>query len=92
MNKTELVEALANGTGKTKVEASRFLETLIMTVTDVLKKGDQIVIPGFLSLSTGHRAARPGRNPQTGKAIQIKAARVVKAKAGKSLKEAVQEG
>ncbi len=91
MNKSELVDALANGSGLTKADASRVLETFMITVTDALKGGDQVVIPGFGSFSTGNRSARTGRNPQTGKTIQIKASRVAKFKAGKNLKEAVQE-
>lgn len=91
MNKSELVEAIANGSGLTKAAAGRVLETFMTTVTDVLKKGDQVVIPGFGSFSTGKRSARQGRNPQTGKPIQIKASVVAKFKAGKNLKEAVQK-
>ncbi|MGJ0489484.1 HU family DNA-binding protein [Methylobacter sp.] len=91
MNKTELVEAMASGAGITKAAASKVLETFMTTVTDVLKKGDQVVIPGFGSFSTGKRSARTGRNPQTGKTIQIKASVVAKFKAGKKLKEAVQD-
>ena len=90
MNKSELVEALANGSGITKAAASRVLETFVDTVTVALKRGDQVVLPGFGSFSTGNRSARTGRNPQTGANIQIKASRVAKFKAGKSLKEAVQ--
>lgn len=91
MNKSELIEAIANGSGVTKAAASKVLEVFMATVTDVLKSGDQLVIPGFGSFSTGLRAARTGRNPQTGKVIEIKASRVAKFKAGKTLKEAVQE-
>ncbi|AHE66445.1 HU family DNA-binding protein [Legionella oakridgensis] len=91
MNKSELVEAIANGSGVTKAAASRVLDVFMATVTDVLKKGDQVVLPGFGSFSTGNRSARTGRNPQTGETIQIKASRVAKFKAGKSLKEAVQK-
>jgi len=91
MNKSELVEALADGSGITKAAASRVLETFVHTVTDALKSGDQVVLPGFGSFSTGNRSARTGRNPQTGATIQIKASRVAKFKAGKALKEAVQE-
>ena len=90
MNKSELVEALANGSGITKAAANRVLETFVDTVTVALKRGDQVVLPGFGSFSTGNRSARTGRNPQTGATIQIKASRVAKFKAGKSLKEAVQ--
>jgi len=91
MNKSELIDALATGAGITKVSASKVLDTFMSTVTHVLKNGGQIVIPGFGSFSTGNRAARTGRNPQTGKVIQIKASRVAKFKAGKKLKEAVQK-
>ena len=91
MNKSELIEAIASGSGVTKADASRVLDTFMMTVTQALKKGDQVVLPGFGSFSTGNRSARTGRNPQTGATIEIKASRVAKFKAGKSLKEAVQE-
>ena len=91
MNKSELISALASGSGVTKVVASRVLESLIDTITDTLKNGEQVVLPGFGSFSTGCRAARAGRNPQTGATIQIKEARVAKFKAGKGLKEAVQQ-
>lgn len=91
MNKSELIDAIANGSGVTKADASRVLDTFMMTVTDALKRGDQVVLPGFGSFSTGNRSARTGRNPQTGATIMIKASRVAKFKAGKSLKEAVQK-
>ena len=92
MNKTELVEAIATGSGVTKADASRVLEMFMSTVTEVLQGGDQVVLPGFGSFAIAHRSARMGRNPATGEEIQIKAARVAKFKAGKKLKEAVQEG
>lgn len=92
MNKSELVEAIAHGSGVTKADANRVLDTFMMTVTDALKSGDQVVLPGFGSFSTGNRSARTGRNPQTGQTIQIKASRVAKFRAGKTLKEAVQKG
>ena len=91
MNKSELIEAIASGSGVTKADASRVLDTFMITVTDALKSGDQVVLPGFGSFSTGNRSARTGRNPQTGEKIEIKASRVAKFKAGKSLKEAVQD-
>lgn len=91
MNKSELIEAMANGSGVTKADAHRVLQTFMETITNALKSGDQVVIPGFGSFSTGNRSARTGRNPQTGKTIEIKASRVAKFKAGKALKEAVQE-
>ncbi len=90
MNKSELVNVLANVSGVTKIVASRVLDAFMNAVTDALKQGDQIVLPGFGSFSIGERAARKGRNPQTGAEIDIKASKVAKFKAGKSLKEAVQ--
>lgn len=89
MNKSELIDAIADGAGITKVSASKVLEVFTQTVTDVLKNGDQVVLPGFGSFSTSVRSARVGRNPQTGQTINIRAARVAKFKAGKSLKESV---
>lgn len=91
MNKSELIEAIASGSDVTKTEAGKVLDIFMKTITDALKSGDQVVLPGFGSFSTGLRSARTGRNPQTGAAIEIKASRVAKFKAGKSLKEAVQE-
>jgi len=91
MNKSELIDAIAAGAGITKITAAKVLDTFMSTVTDVLKDGGQVVLPGFGSFSTGNRAARTGRNPQTGKEIQIKASCVAKFKAGKNLKEAVQK-
>lgn len=91
MNKSELVDSIATGSGVTKADASRVLEAFMTTVTDALRSGDQVVLPGFGSFSTGNRSARTGRNPQTGEAIAIRASRVAKFRAGKALKEAVQE-
>jgi DNA-binding protein HU-beta len=90
MNKSELVDAIASGSGLTKADAGRVLETFTSTIIDALRSGDDVVIPGFGSFSRTNRSARTGRNPQTGKVIQIKASRVAKFKAGKNLKEAVQ--
>ena len=91
MNKSELIDAIASGSGLTKTAAQTALDSFIDVVKDALRSGDQVVLPGFGSFSTGNRSARTGRNPQTGQVIQIKASRVAKFKAGKSLKEAVQE-
>jgi DNA-binding protein HU-beta len=91
MNKSELVKAIAHGSDVTIADANRVLDVFMSTVTDALQKGDQVVLPGFGSFSIGNRSARTGRNPQTGQTIQIKASRVAKFKAGKTLKEAVQE-
>ncbi|HVT62957.1 MAG TPA: HU family DNA-binding protein [Legionellaceae bacterium] len=91
MNKSELVEAIANGAGVTKVTASKIVEVFTNTITNALSKGEQVVLPGFGSFSTSVRSARTGRNPQTGQTIQIKASRIAKFKAGKKLKDAVSE-
>ncbi|PJD95568.1 MAG: DNA-binding protein [Legionella sp.] len=91
MNKSELVDAVASRSGMTKADTSKVLDTFMATVTDVLVGGEQVVIPGFGSFLTGNRPARTGRNPQTGKQIEIKASRVAKFRAGKKLKEAVQQ-
>lgn len=91
MNKSELVDAMASGSGLTKADSGKVLETLINIVINKLQSGERVVIPGFGVFEIGNRSARTGRNPQTGKVIQIKASRVAKFKAGKTLKEAVQE-
>lgn len=92
MNKNELIEAVASEAGTTKAAASKILAAFIATVTGELKAGGQVVLPGFVTMKVGHRAARTGRNPQTGEAIKIAATRVAQFKVGKQLKEAVQEG
>lgn len=92
MNKSELVYAIASSSGNTKVDTARFLDVLVATVTDALKNGDQVVIPGFGTFSVANRSERMGRNPQTGAAIKIGSSTVAKFKAGKTLKEAVQQG
>ena len=91
MNKSELVNAMASGAGVTKADASRVLESFMETVTETLKQGDQVVLPGFGSFATAHRSEREGRNPTTGQKITIAAKTVAKFKAGKKLKEAVAE-
>ncbi|MGQ3892208.1 HU family DNA-binding protein [Legionella sp. CNM-4043-24] len=91
MNKGELVDKAANLAGTTKVETARVLQAFTDVITEALKNGDQIVIPNFGTFSVVNRAARDGRNPQTGETLKIKASKAAKFKAGKSLKEAVQE-
>ena len=90
MNKSELIESIAHHSGVTKADAARVLDAFITTVTKTLKNGESIVLTGAFSLSVGHRAARKGRDPRTGKEINIKASRVVKFKTGKLLKDAIQ--
>mgnify|MGYP000448155118 CR=1 FL=1 len=90
MNKNELIDALATKSEITKKDASKVLEAFVATITDTLSDGEQIVLPGFGTFSVGMRSARKGRNPKTGEEIEIKASRVAKFKAGKALKDAVQ--
>ena len=87
MNKADLVSALAEKTGATKKAAEASLDALTETITDALKKGEKITLVGFGSFEVKKRAARKGRNPQTGEEIKIAASKVFKA--GKSLKDAV---
>lgn len=89
MNKAELVEAMAEGAGLSKADAKRALDAFINTTTGALKKGSRVALVGFGSFSVSNRAARKGRNPQTGKEIQIKAKKVVKFKAGADLADKI---
>ncbi len=89
MNKQELIENIARSADITKAAAGRALDSMIESVTGSLKNGDSVVLVGFGTFSVRDRAARMGRNPQTGEEIQIKAARVPAFKAGKALKDAV---
>ena len=89
MNKTELIDATAAAADLSKADAGRALDAVVETVTDTLKKGDQVSLVGFGTFAVKHRAAREGRNPQTGATIQIKASNVPGFKAGKALKDAV---
>jgi DNA-binding protein HU-beta len=85
MNKAQLVESMAKDAKITKADAKRALDAFITTTSKALKKGDRVALVGFGSFSVTKRAARKGRNPQTGKEIQIKAKKVVKFKAGTEL-------
>ncbi|MGJ8524741.1 DNA-binding protein HU-beta [Halomonadaceae bacterium LMG 33818] len=89
MNKSELIEAIAASADISKAAASRALDAMIDSVTDSLKKGDSVALVGFGTFSVKERAARTGRNPQTGKPIKIAAAKVPGFKAGKALKDSV---
>lgn len=89
MNKTELIEAIATESGLSKADAKRAIEAFVSTTTSALKKGDRVALVGFGSFSTSDRAARKGRNPQTGKEITIAAKKVVKFKAGAELSVSV---
>ena len=90
MNKSELIDAIATNANLTKADAGRALDALIKTIESTLKAGDSIALVGFGSFEAKERAERTGRNPQTGAAITIAAAKVPSFKAGKALKEAVQ--
>ena len=85
MNKSELIDAMASAADCTKSQAGAALDAFCESVTNTLKKGDKVTLVGFGTFSTSKRAARMGRNPQTGKEIQIKAKTVAKFKAGKDL-------
>ncbi len=89
MNKTELIESIAEKAGITKAAAKVALETFLGDVEGTLKKGDRVSLVGFGSWSVSERAAREGRNPQTGQTIQIAAKKVVKFKAGSELTAAI---
>ena len=85
MNKAELIDAMAAESKLTKVDAKKALDAFISATTKSLKKGDRVALVGFGSFSIAKRAARKGRNPQTGKEIKIAAKKVVKFKAGNDL-------
>ena len=89
MNKSELVEKIAEGADISKASAARALDSFIGTVTEELASGGEVALVGFGTYKVNDRAARTGRNPQTGSAIQIAAAKAPAFKAGKALKDAV---
>ncbi|HDS1721819.1 HU family DNA-binding protein [Pseudomonas putida] len=89
MNKTELVDAIAEKADISKAAASRALEAVVESITDTLKKGDKVALVGFGVFSVSERSARTGRNPQTGAEIAIAASKLPTFKAGKQLKDAL---
>ena len=89
MNKTELVAAIADQAGLSKKDAEKALKAFTDTVAAELKKGEKVQLVGFGTFEVSKRAAREGRNPQTGKAMKIAASKAPKFKAGKALKVAV---
>ena len=89
MNKTELIDAMAKEAGLSKKDTEKALKAFTDTVTATLKKKDKVQLVGFGTFETKKRAARTGRNPQTGKEIKIKASIAPSFKAGKALKDAV---
>lgn len=89
MNKSELIDAIAEKAGLTKADAGRALDGFLKTVEESLTKGEPVVLVGFGTYSVKERVERKGRNPQTGEEITIKAAKIPSFKAGKFLKDAV---
>ncbi|MCD7835402.1 MAG: HU family DNA-binding protein [Lachnospiraceae bacterium] len=89
MNKTELVAAIAEEAAISKKDAEKAVKAFTDVVTEQLKKGDKVQLVGFGTFEVTERAAREGRNPQTGKAMKIKASKAPKFKAGKALKDAL---
>ncbi|MCK7493202.1 MAG: HU family DNA-binding protein [Comamonadaceae bacterium] len=87
MNKTDLIAHIAQQADLSKASAGRALEALIEGVQDALKNGDSVTIAGFGTFDVSDRAARTGRNPRTGEAIEVKAAKVPKFRPGKALKD-----
>ena len=89
MNKSELIDAIAASAEISKAAAGRALDAMTASVTKALQEGEQVVLVGFGTFSIKERAARTGRNPQTGEPIEIAAAKIPSFKAGKALKESV---
>ena len=89
MNKQDLVSAVADASGLTKADAAKAVEATFDAITGALKKGGEVRLVGFGTFAVGKRAARVGRNPRTGAAIKIKAAKVPKFRPGKALKDAL---
>ena len=89
MNKAELIEQISKNAGITKTQANEVIESFTGAVSATLKKGDTVTLVGFGSFSVSSRAARNGRNPQTGETIKIKARKVPKFKAGKEFKDKI---
>ncbi|MBW5291189.1 MAG: DNA-binding protein HU-beta [Candidatus Ruthia sp. Asou_11_S2] len=89
MNKSKLIDVIATKTGLTKADAGKALNATMDAITGAMSKGESVQLIGFGTFLVRDRAARTGRNPQTGAQIQIKASKVAAFKAGKMLKEAV---
>lgn len=89
MNKTQLITAIAEKTELSKKDAEKVLTAFVDTVTDELKNNNKVQLVGFGTFEVTERAARAGRNPQTGETIQIQASKLPKFKVGKALKTAI---
>jgi DNA-binding protein HU-beta len=92
MNQTELIAAVAERAGLTKADAGKAVEALVGTVTDVMKRGDEVRITGFGTFGISERGERQGRNPQTGAPITIAASKAARFTAGKAVKDALNGG
>lgn len=92
MNKTDLVNAVAEASELSKKDTAKAVDAVFQTIMDSLKSGDKVQIIGFGNFEVRDRSARKGRNPQTGEEIQIPASKVPAFRAGKALKDAVKEG
>jgi DNA-binding protein HU-beta len=90
MNKGELIDAIAQESGLSKKDSNAALEAITGAIEGALKSGDKVSLIGYGTFSVGARAARTGRNPQTGKAIQIAAKKTIKFKAGAELDDTIQ--
>jgi DNA-binding protein HU-beta len=89
MNKAELIDAMANESGLSKADSKKALDAFVSATSAAMKNSDRISLVGFGSFSVTERAARTGRNPQTGKEIQIAAKKVIKFKAGSDLTDGI---
>jgi len=89
MNKTDLINAVADASGLSKGDAGSAVEAVMSSISGALSAGDSVALIGFGTFSVKSRSARVGRNPRTGEAIQIKASKIPAFKAGKALKDAV---
>jgi len=89
MNKTELIESIATKSGVTRAAAATMLDATLSTITEALVAGDSVALVGFGTFKVGERAARTGKNPATGEALDIAASTVARFTAGKALKDAV---
>jgi DNA-binding protein HU-beta len=89
VNKSELIDSIADAADVSKASAGRTLDATIEAIKKAMKKGDMVTLVGFCTFYISKRAARTGRNPRTGDAIKIKAAKVPKFRAGKGLKDAI---
>ena len=91
MNKSDLISAMAAEAQMSKADAKKALDAFISSVTNAMKAGDKVALVGFGTFSVSERAAREGRNPQTGETMKIAASKAPKFKAGKALKDMVNE-